>query len=417
VRLNVNLWRIPLFLSVGGLLLFALTSSVDVLDAQGVVHLPHWLRVGGIDDARAILSALLGAVCTVLALIFSVALLVVSMVATLFGPRLLYRFLQDWVTQVTIGLFLATFIDICLVFLVTQHSEHGVFVPQLSIFASWLMVIASFGFLVYYSHRIAVSIQNPDMVARIVDDMDKALLRSQPVRSIGTMPAQIPDGAEVLTQRCGYLQCVNHAPLIAAAARVGAVIQLRVRVGTFILEGEVLAEVSPAERAPRLAQAIVRHVRIGRHRTLEQDPEFGLAQIIEIAIRALSHGINDTYTGVACVDWIAEALLGIAKTEDDGSWYDAAGTLRLRIPPLKFARVVKAGFDQIRQAAVDTPAVLIRQLDIIRRLAPRVSVEARAALLVQADAIRQGAGSLRAQIDRDDVEAAWRRLRPPPIAA
>jgi uncharacterized membrane protein len=76
--------------------------------------------MGSIDDARAILSAMMGAVATVLALIFSVEL-VLSMVATLFGPRLLYRFLQDWVTQFTIGLFMATFVYICLVFLVTHQ--------------------------------------------------------------------------------------------------------------------------------------------------------------------------------------------------------------------------------------------------------------------------------------------------------
>src|SRR5579859_3069409 len=102
----------------------------DVLDAKGVIHLPVWFTMGSIDDARAILSAMLGSVSTVLALIFSVALLVLSVVATLFGPRLLYRFLRDWVTQTTIGLFMATFVYLCLVFLVTHQDEHTRFVPQ-----------------------------------------------------------------------------------------------------------------------------------------------------------------------------------------------------------------------------------------------------------------------------------------------
>ena len=119
---DVNLWRIPLEFSLASLALFGLTMIPDVLDARGAIHLPDWFTMGGIDDARAILSAMLSCVSTVLALIFSVALLVLSMVATLFGPRLLYRFLQDWVTQATIGLFMATFIYLCLVFLVT-HSD------------------------------------------------------------------------------------------------------------------------------------------------------------------------------------------------------------------------------------------------------------------------------------------------------
>src|SRR5580704_3196067 len=168
---DINLWRIPLQLSLAATALFGITLIPDILDKYGVIHIPSWLTMGSIDDARAILSAMMGAVATVLALIFSVALLVLSMVATLFGPRLLYRFLQDWVTQATIGLFMGTFIYLCLVFLVTHQNSQSIFIPQVSLITSWFLVIASFGFLIYYSHRIATSIQNPDMIARIVDDL------------------------------------------------------------------------------------------------------------------------------------------------------------------------------------------------------------------------------------------------------
>src|ERR1700722_15186586 len=168
---NVNLWIVPPKMSLAAIVLFGITMIPDMLAAYHVIHLPDWFTMGGIDDARAILSAMLGCVSTVLALIFSVSLLVLSMVATLFGPRLLYRFLRDWVTQVTIGLFMATFVYLCLVFLVTHEDAHSRFVPQVSLITSWLLVVASFGFLVFYSHRIASSIQNPDLVARIVDDM------------------------------------------------------------------------------------------------------------------------------------------------------------------------------------------------------------------------------------------------------
>src|SRR3984885_13389221 len=119
---DINLWRIPLKLSLAAIALFGVTLTPDILDAYGVVHIPSWLTMGGIDDARAILSAMMGAGATVLALIFSIALLVLSMVSTLFGPRLLYRFLQDWVTKITIGMFLGRFAYICLVFLVTHQA-------------------------------------------------------------------------------------------------------------------------------------------------------------------------------------------------------------------------------------------------------------------------------------------------------
>ena len=161
---DINLWRIPLMLSLAAVGLFAITLIPDILDKYGIIHIPSWLTMGSIDDARAILGAMMGAVATVLALIFSVALLVLSMVSTLFGPRLLYRFLQDWVTQVTIGLFMGTFVYICLVFLVTRQDPQSTFIPQVSLITSWVLVLVSFGFLVYYSHRVAKSIQNPDVI-------------------------------------------------------------------------------------------------------------------------------------------------------------------------------------------------------------------------------------------------------------
>jgi uncharacterized membrane protein len=145
---DINLWRIPLQLSLAAAALFAITLIPDILDKYGVIHIPSWLTMGSTDDAGAILSAMMGAVATVLALIFSVALLVLSMVATL-----------------------ATFVYICLVFLVTHQDPQSSFIPQISLIASWVLVVLSFGFLVYYSHRVASSIQNPDMIGAIVDDL------------------------------------------------------------------------------------------------------------------------------------------------------------------------------------------------------------------------------------------------------
>src|SRR5271154_5279945 len=217
---DVNLWRIPLQVSLAAVALFGLTLIPDVLDKYEVIHIPSWLTMGSIDDARAILSAMMGAVATVLALIFSVALLVLSMVATLFGPRLLYRFLHDWVTQFTIGLFMATFVYLCLVFLVTHADAHSSFVPQVSLITSWLMVVSSFGFLVYYSHRIASSIQNPDLVARIVDDIYPAaagaLVRADsegtgPVPDNDAIARVVARGATVACAKSGYLQHIDHA--------------------------------------------------------------------------------------------------------------------------------------------------------------------------------------------------------------
>src|SRR5262249_5320155 len=184
-----------------------------------------------------------GCVSTVLALIFSVALLMLSMVATLFGPRLLYRFVQDWVTQVTIGLFMGAFIYVFLVFLVTHQDATSTFIPQVSLITtctvvlpqgslitSWCVVLAAFAFLVYYSHRIAVSIQNPDAVARIVDDVRRVRhltsLRAPVAGRREPVPAeliqrQMAEGGIVPSPTSGYMQEVAHQELVAAATTAG----------------------------------------------------------------------------------------------------------------------------------------------------------------------------------------------------
>jgi uncharacterized membrane protein len=211
--------------------------------------------------------------------------------------------------------------------------------------------------------------------------------------------------------KSGYLQHVDHGALVAAARKADALIVLRFRPGQFVLRGEPLVAIVPSGKTHELEAAVDRGVSIGSHRTLTQDSEFGIAQIVEIGIRALSPAVNDTFTGVACVDWLSDALLTLAERPPlEGNWYDTGSALRVWMPPVRLERLVKLAFDQIRQAAATTPAVLIRQLEAICRLAPRLSDACRRVLSEQADAIRESAAALVA-LDRRDLDAAWRRAR------
>lgn len=420
---NVNLWIVPLKMSLAAVALFAITITPDMLAAYHVIHIPDWFTMGGIDDARAILSAMLGCVSTVLALIFSVALLVLSMVANLFGPRLLYRFVQDWVTQACIGLFMGAFIYVFLVFLVTHKDEHTSFIPQVSLITSWFLVLAAFGFLVFYSHRVAVLIQNPDAIGRIVDDLRRAVELAAPYSRSETdrrhpdaseAHRTMSDSAAMLSPASGYLQEIDHRALVSAAAKAGALISIPFRPGQFVLQGETLASISPASKLASLTPLVSRSITMGRHRVLSQDLEFGVAQIVEIAIRALSPAINDTFTGVASVDLLGEALTILADApQRSGLWFDTNGKLRLQVRPLLLPRLVKQAFDQIRQAAADNPAVLIRLLSTIGRLAPKLQgAEDRSALVEQAAAVWETANTRPlVKMDREDIEAAWQKTR------
>jgi uncharacterized membrane protein len=258
------------------------------------------------------------------------------------------------------------------------------------------------------------------MIARVVDDLYPAVAGMRelaPGEGTGALPddgailKRADTGGTVPCSKSGYMQHFDHGALVAAASEAGALVVLRFRPGQFVFRGEPLASVVPASQTPRLATAIGRHVVIGRHRTLSQDSEFAIAQIVEIAIRALSPAVNDTFTGVACVDWLGDALLVLAEGPPiRGNWYDTTGALRVWSPAVRIERLVKLAFDQIRQASATTPAVLIRQLEVIRRVGPRMPDAARHALAEQAEAIRETATALVA-LDRRDLEAAYERAR------
>ena len=416
---SVNLWIVPFKMSAAALLLFALTLTPDILDAHHLIHLPTWFTMGGIDDARAILAAMMGCVSTVLALIFSVILLVLSMVANLFGPRLLYRFVQDWVTQVCIGLFMAAFIYILLVFLVTHSDSHSTFIPQTCLITSWLLVVGAFGFLVFYSHRVAVLIQNPDAIARIVKDMRRAIAAlpsNVPVPNVAPPAASVTRhllalrSSPILSSRSGYVQEVDSPAIVAAAQHAGAIVRLHFRPGQFVLADELLGELHIAQDPSPLRNIILSEVAIGSHRVLTQDLEFGVAQIVEIAIRALSPAINDTFTGVASVDLLGEALCILAKVPQTfNEWHDTDGTLRLQGRPLLLHRLIRQAFDQIRQAAAGNPAVLLRLLSTLERLGRLLDgIEVLGTLGEEAEAVYQTAiAGDPVPLDRADFESAW----------
>ncbi len=180
-------------------------------------------------------------------------------------------------TQFTIGLFMATFVFLCLVFLVTHADSHTTFVPQVSLITSWLLVLTSFGFLVFYSHRIAASIQNPDLIARIVDDLAPAIAGwhtrasshdTTETTSDEAIAKAIASGAKIVCARSGYVQEIEHEALVRAATRADFVVHVLFRPGQFVLRGEPLAAVVPAAKGASFESFVAKRIRLGRHPVL-----------------------------------------------------------------------------------------------------------------------------------------------------
>jgi len=421
VRVGPNLWVVPLLMSMGALVLFAGTRRLDGAFGDDTSHLPEFLVTHNPADAALILTALLAAVGTALALVFSTSVLTLSLAQSQLGPRLIRRFMRDPVTQVTLGAFLATLIFLVLT-LASNRTGDAAGVPEYSVLTSVLLTFGCFGLLVLFVHRIASTIQSPNVVAGVVSDLSRALdeldghqpaLRRCPDTALVAATAERArrDGAAIVSPVSGYIDLVDHARLVDAAEAADAVLVLERRPGQFVVSGQPLARVLPADAAPLVERAVAESVEIGSARTLRQDVEFAIAQVVEIAMRALSPAINDTYTGLTCVDWLGDALVRLGRRPvDSGGWSDGEGVLRMVLYEPTFERTLRAAFDLIRQSGADNPAVLIRMLDALASMAPMVEPSHRPALQHQADLVVETA---RAQSfvsgDLADVDARYQR--------
>jgi uncharacterized membrane protein len=194
--------------------------------------------------------------------------------------------------------------------------------------------------------------------------------------------------------------------LVKIATQADAVVQLPHRPGHFMVAGQVIARVWPPEAAESVAERLALGHVAGAYRTLPQDVSFGFDQLVEIALRALSPAVNDTFTGMTCVDWIADCLCRIAPV-----WHphrvrrDSEGQIRVIAFQPSFDRLVERTFDTIRQAAVGMPAIMIRQLDAIAKVIEQIpDRKRRTALIRQAEAIqRSNLATVADPSDRHDV--------------
>jgi uncharacterized membrane protein len=418
--LRTNLWLVPTVEIVLAVALFAGTYALDRAAYDGSLHFPSWVISGTADAARQILTTIAAAVITVVTLVFSITIVTLTLASTQFGPRMLRNFIRDRITQLTLGSFVATFVYAILALVCIGPGSHGEFVPHLSITVTMALVIVDVGVLVVFIDHIAKSIQLPRVIASIAGDLSHAIAAEVAPPSAGA-PKTGPslsemlvrldeDSAVVSAPSSGYLQYVSMRTLIDISSRSHAVIRLLRRPGHFVVEGEPLANVWPAAAAAGVARALGGAHATGPHRTLTQDLSFAVDQLVEIAIRALSPAVNDTFTALACIDWLGDGLGKIA-----GRWRpatvhrDASGRVRVIAVTVDFDRLLERAHDKIRQASRGMPAVMIRQLEgLAKVMASTASAHQQRLVLDQAEMIMRGCEeSVPERSDRADVRRRY----------
>ena len=419
--LRTNLWLVPAVEVAAAALLFAGTYALDRAAYDGAFRLPGWAISGSPDAARQILTAIAAAIITVVGVVFSIVIVALTLTSTQFGPRMLRNFIRDRGTQVTLGTFVATFVYAVLALGSIGQSSNGSFVPHISITVTLVLMVVDLAVLIYFLHHIAVQIQLPQVIAGIAGDLASAIELQAGDPTVGA-DAQyagllIADmdgpGGEVAAPRSGYLQYIRHRTLVEIATEKNAVIHLRYRPGHFLVQGHPYATVWPAAAADQVARELARAHVSGPYRTLTQDVAFGLDQLVEICIRALSAAVNDTFTALTCIDWIGDSLCKVTGHWQPTHVYrDGAGTVRLIATEITYERLVQRAFEKVRQAGRGMPAVMIRQLDALTKIMERAVAPAdRQVLLEQAAMIeRLSKGTVDEEADRADVRRAYQRV-------
>jgi len=418
--LRTNLWLVPMIEVIVAIGLYFATHAIDRAAFDHTLRLPAWVIFGSADAARQILTTLAAAVITVVGVVFSITIVTLTLASTQFGPRMLRNFIRDRGTQFTLGTFVATFVYATLVLIsIGPGGGTNTFVPHLSITLAVALVTLSMGVLIFFIHHIATSIQLPQVIASIARDLSRAIdVESDDERvqieagpSVSELLTRMREGGgEVPAPASGYLQFVRHETLVGLAAEKGAVIRLHHRPGHFVVSGNAMATVWPAGAAASVSQALRRAHICGPNRTLVQDLAFAVDQLVEIAIRALSPAVNDTFTALTCIDWLGDSLCKITTR-----WHpvrlhrDSHGFVRVITAQVSYPGLVERAFEKIRQASRGMPAVMIRQLEALTKIMEHTTApDQRQLLLDQAAMIhRASVESIPEPSDLADVQEEY----------
>lgn len=403
-RLRASYWFIPSLMSGLAVLLAVLTSWLDQQVGEAWIEAIDWIEPNRPGGARDVLSAVASSMITVAGVVFSITVAAVVYASGQHGPRLLTNFMRDRGNQVTLGTFIATFLYCLLVLRTVRDPEAGAteggFVPHIGLFVALGLAVCSIAVLVYFIHHVPQSIH----VSRVVADIGRQLRRMTARRfstelgraARGDAPEpDFEEGARPLEAlEPGYLQAVDDDALLRLARRYDLVLRLHVRPGDFVRPGLVLADVYPAERADeRVLRRLHRAFAWGDRRTPMQDLLFLVDELVEIAARALSSGINDPMTAVTCLDWLATGAAALAGRPDPPSErHDAEGSLRVLTRPVTFAEYAEAAFAQLRAYVATDRIAALHMMDTLGALAePALPASARSVLRGQAQALMEAA--------------------------
>ncbi|GIT97744.1 hypothetical protein TSL1_05650 [Sulfurovum sp. TSL1] len=380
-NLRSSFWFLPFLIVLSSVVYAVVLIQVDY--AGGDRWLAQWPRIFGVgaDGARDMLSTLAGSMMSVMGITFSMTLLALTLASSQYTSRILRNFMSSHVTQVTLGTFSGIFVY-CLIVMHAIRTGDAPFVPILSVFLAFILVFAGIAILIFFIHHIALSIQVSSILPSVVEETNASIDRLFPEKEESNANKAEDKGNEQLAsldertwyavpaQKSGYIVSIDHDAILSLAQDKRILVRMEYGIGSFVVQDTALVSLALTYHPDQeTIVALNEAYSIGRHRTAEQDPAFGIRQIVDMALKALSPGVNDTSTAVMCVDYLTAILTRLACRQLPSSHRYEEETLRVIAIVPTFEGMLAESFDQIRGSSAGNFAIMARMLGAIGTIA------------------------------------------------
>jgi len=390
--LRSSLWVIPVAFLVVVVALAQLLVTLDP-DPGGRTW---WLFSfsDDVDSATVVLTTIATSMLTLLAVVFPLTIVALQLASSQFSPRVMRRFVRDWITQATFGAFVATFVYALLVLRTIEPAtvDAPAFVPDAAVSIAVIWVWLSLGWFVVFVHHIVQSIRVVNIIEAVAKETRQAIEQNAPLHfpylDVERPELGEPDQIITFDEAAGTLDGMETDRLVRAATEADVVLVLRCRVGDYLPTGLPVIEVHGG-RCTNTAH-LLSAFEIGPERTMYQDVGFGFRQLVDIAAKALSPAVNDPTTATQVLDRIEDLLHDLGRRPMSPSIYlDQAGDVRMLRPRAAWDDYVLLSFTEIRRFGAESAQVCRRLSAVLTSLEQALPDERCAPLEAQRTLLRR----------------------------
>jgi len=378
-NLRSSLWFLPsLIVGASVLLAVGMIETDALVDDQWLAQWPRLFGAGA-EGARGMLSTIAGSMMSVVGVTFSMTLVALSMASSQYTSRILRNFMSSRLTQVVLGVFSGIFTYCLIVLRTIRGGDEGSFIPNIAVFFGFVLAVGGVGVLIFFIHHVASSIQASIIIASISEETVEAIDRLFP-NQLGHAGNEADDDTAPLVpnthkwqtvpaQKSGYIQSVDDDALLRLARENKAVVRMERGIGEFVVEKTALVSLG-LETPPdsETIDALQSAFSFSKYRTLEQDASFGIRQLVDVALKALSPGINDTTTAVTCVNYLTVIMARLAPQQIPSAHRLEEGELRVIAIGPSFQSLLAEAFDQIRESVGGNLAIMLVMIDSIQTI-------------------------------------------------